>query len=331
MYEARRVEQGHTMSESESRPPRSSLASWLVARSRPAEPRSTPWWMVRAEPVPAAEDTRVFPLRRMRPRDVWSVADAEPERPGRRYPIRGPGETGTAEVRPEFHGVREMTAATGRCTWGIGMMFPPHTLHARDSTSVVVGDGCELTQVDHVHLRRAEVGPDDALRSAVVRRIAARAKPGADNSAVVGDLRAALARRIDKPVAAGCEASIHRAETVQLGNDAMTQLDTRYVVERTLIPAGALLAGHEDLAARYVGLVAGTGDDPDELADFLADLVGRAGNAETDNLLGYADGLPKQRTTVLGLFGYLTVDGATAITVNRDGGRGAQPADRPGR
>ncbi|RSM72532.1 hypothetical protein DMB66_05145 [Actinoplanes sp. ATCC 53533] len=211
-------------------------------------------------------------------------------------------------------------------------MFPPHTVHARESTSVVTGDHCELTRVDHVHIRQAVVAQDDALRSAEVSEIVARAGPGRDNAGVVHELRRTLNDLVERPAPAGrttmsrqlradCLPSIHRAETVQLGDDAMTRLDSRYVVERTIVPAGALLAGSEVLASRYVAIVADASDDPGALAEFLGDLVGAAANATDDNVLGYADGLPDQRATVLGLFGMVTVNPATSVMI----GVGDQP------
>ncbi|MEU4222603.1 hypothetical protein, partial [Actinoplanes sp. NPDC026623] len=71
----------------------------------------------------------------------------------------------------------------------------------------------------------------------------------------------------------------------------------------------------EDLARRYVALSAAARDDPGAIAAFLGDLVGAAGNATDDNLLGYADGLPEQHATVLGLFGMVTVDRATSVMI----------------
>jgi len=281
-----------------------------------------------ATDVAAAEDPRIFLLHR-------PLSAAAPEtdvetRPRRSYPVRWPGASRETRIRPEYHGVGVLQAAThahGRLhTRGLGLMFPPHTVHARDSTSVVVGNNCELTQVDHVHIRQAVVAQDDALRSGKVKEIVARARPGRDNTDVVRDLRKTLNDRVERPAEAGpttmssklradCVPSIHRAETVQLGDDALTRLDSRYVVERTIVPAGALLADSEELASRYVAIVADASDDPGALADFLGDLVGAAANATDDNVLGYADGLPEQRATVLGLFGMVTVNQATSVMI----------------
>jgi hypothetical protein len=281
--------------------------------------------------VPAAEDPRIFVLQRMCREEAVRQAALEVEtRPRRTYPRRFPGSSQTTEIRPEYHGVAVLKAAThahGRFrTHGLGLMFPPHTVHARNSSSVVIGNNCELTQVDHVHIRQAVVAQDDALRSARVKEIVARAEPGRDNSAVVRDLRAALRDMVERPPEAGptrvdqrlraeCVTSVHTADTVQLGDDCLTTLDSRYVVERTTIPAGALLADREDLAARYVALVAGPQDDPAALASFLGALVGAADNATDDNVLGYADGLPQQEATFLGLFGLVSVDHATSVMV----------------
>ncbi|MET8150442.1 hypothetical protein ACIBSW_09645 [Actinoplanes sp. NPDC049668] len=314
--------------------PRSGLARYLLSRAeakRPAAPERTRARRAGGPAASAAEDPRIFLLERMLPPEVWAEAGAKGEtRPRRTYPIRWPGSSRPARVRPEFHGVGVLQAAThahGRIdSRGLGLMFPPHTVHARDSTSVVVGDNCELTQVDHVHVRQAVVAQDDALRSTRVRDIVARAEPGQDNARVVRDLRAALNDLVERPEEAGpttmsrriradCVASIHRAATVQLGDDALTRLDSRYVVERTVVPAGALLADSEDLARRYVDLSAGARDDPGVMAAFLGDLVGAAGNATDENVLGYADGLPEQRASVLGLFGLVTVDQATSVMI----------------
>jgi hypothetical protein len=264
-------------------------------------------------------------VRRFSPATVdGSGIDVE-TRPSRAYPVRWPDASRETRVRPEYHGVGVLRAAgptRGRMrTRGLGLMFPPHTVHARDSASVLAGDICELAQVDHVHIRQAVVAPDDALRSGPVREILARVRPGRDATDAVHELRGALAG----PAAAGapasrqpradCRPSLHRARTIQLGDDTMTRLDPRYVVERTIVPAGALLAADEELARRYLAVVTGAPDDPGALAGFLGDLVGAAANAVADNVLGYADGLPDQRATVLGLFGMVTVDPATSVMI----------------
>ncbi|MEU7909298.1 hypothetical protein [Actinoplanes sp. NPDC049118] len=321
--------------------PASGLARFLLSRTAdrrqpgPAAPRARkPTLLDLAAPrpgVPAAEDPRIFLLDRVLAPEVWGSAGMKGEtRPRRTYPIAWPGTSRPTQVRPEYHGVGVLQAAThahGRIrSRGLGLLFPPHTVHARDSTSVVVGDNCELTQVDHVHVRQAVVAQDDALRSARVRDIVARAEPGRDNARVVRDLRAALDDLVERPAETGptrmsrriradCVPSIHRAATVQLGDDALTRLDSRYVVERTVVPAGALLADSEELARRYVDLSAGARDDPGAMAGFLGDLVGAADNAADENVLGYADGLPEQRATVLGLFGLVTVDRATSVMI----------------
>jgi hypothetical protein len=251
-------------------------------------------------------------------------------RPQRWYVRCFPGFSQTTRVRPEYHGVAVLQAAThahGHLrTRGLGVMFPPNTVHANNSTSVVVGNNCELTQVDHVHIRQAVVAHDDALRSEQVSTILARARPGRDNQDVVRDFCAALQKLVAPPAEAGptrvdrklrpdCVTSIHTAQTVQLGDDALTALDSKFVLERTTIPAGALLAENKDLARRYVAIVAEPQDDPGALASFLGDLVGAADNVTEDNVLGYADGLPRQQATFLGLFGMVTVDHATSIMV----------------
>ncbi|BEL03683.1 hypothetical protein Q0Z83_018740 [Actinoplanes sichuanensis] len=287
----------------------SSLAAWLL---RPRDP----------EPDPESG----FPLDR-----VVETRGLEVEsRPDRVYPRRWPGAARADEVRPDYHGVGRLQVAThahGEInTRGLGLMFPAHTVHARNSTAVVVGNDCELTQVDHVHIRQAVIADDDALRSRQVARILAKAEPGKDNTRVVRALRSVLRRLVERPeekgpvqasrrLRADCTAEIYDCESVQLGDDAMTRLDSHYVVERTVIPAGALLADSEELAARYVGVVAGTDPDPGVLAEFLCDLVGAAADATDDNLLGYADGLPRQPATLLGLFGMSTVDDMTSIMI----------------
>jgi hypothetical protein len=281
--------------------------------------------------IPAAENPQIFGLLKALERDRLRDEKLEVEsRPERNYLRVWPGSSKADEIRLEYHGVANLQVATrtnGKIgTFGLGLMFPAHTVHARDSTAVVVGNNCELTQVEHVHVRQGEVGQDDALRSDRVKQIVARAEPGQDNSAVVDDLRAALNDLVERPadngpdraerrVRADCVTSIHRAESVQLGNDAMTRLDSRFVVERTTIPAGALLAESADLARRYVEIAADPADDPGALAAFLGDLVGAAQNADDDNVLGYADGLPKQQATLLGLFGLAAVNNATSIMV----------------
>ncbi|WP_433788965.1 hypothetical protein [Actinoplanes sp. CA-252034] len=280
--------------------------------------------------LPAAEDPRIFDLLRPVGQDELRQRGLEVEsRPERSYPRWWPGDRRADPVRLDYHGVGLLQVAThaheGISTRGLGLMFPAHTVHARDSTAAVVGNGCELTQVDHVHIRQAVIA-DDALRSRQVERVLAEAVPGGDNSTVVRDLRATLTRLVDPPVENGpqqaelklradCTAEIYDCESVQLGDDAMTRLDSHFVVERTVIPAGALLADSEDLARRYVDVVTGTPADPGALADFLCDLVGAAENTTDDNILGYADGLPRRPATLLGLFGMASIDAMTSIMI----------------
>jgi hypothetical protein len=283
----------------------------LPMRSRPV-PRSTPAVVIPPQPDPEderwrrlSELNRAFPLRRMVPPEALGKAGLEVEsRPDRGYPIRRPESDRETVIRPEYHGVR---ACGDLRTRGLALMFPPHTVHARDSTATA-GEACELTSVDHIHIRQAVVARDDALRSSRVRAI------------VTGPaLRRALGdRRADRAVS---RASVHRAEAVRLGDDVLTLLDSRYVVERTFIPAGALLAGSERLAGCYVDLVAGRQDDPGALAAFLGELVDAVANVKDDNVLGYADGLPQ--ATLLGLFGIAPADHATSIVI--DAGAGPRP------
>jgi hypothetical protein len=306
----------------------SSLAAWLLRNREVADevrPAAGP------EIRPAAEDPRIFELLRVIGQDELRAHGLEVEtRPERAYRRQWPGSARADEVRLDYHGVGTLQVAThahdGISTRGLGLMFPAHTVHARDSTAVVVGNNCELTQVDHVHIRQAVIADDDALRSPQVERVLAKAVPGRDNSRVVRDLRATLNRLVERPadngpsraerkLRADCTAEIYDCESVQLGDDAMTRLDSHYVVERMVIPAGALLADSEDLARRYVDVVTGADGDPGALAGFLCDLVGTAENATDDNILGYADGLPRQPATLLGLFGMATIDDMTSIMI----------------
>jgi hypothetical protein len=234
-------------------------------------------------------------------------------RPSRDYPVRWPGSTGERRIRPEYHGAGTTPADARTRTRGLALLFPPHTVHARTSPSTVTGDTCELIRTDHVHIRQAVVAPDDALRSAEVQQIVARARRGADNTRVAGDLRTALGEQ-PAPHRGQCAVSLHRAAAVRLGDDTLTCLDAGYVVERTTVPAGALLAADGQLARRYVDLVAGP-PDPGALAGFLIDLLGATANTMADNLLGYADGLPEQPGAALGLFGMVPVDRATGVLI----------------
>ncbi|GIE80609.1 hypothetical protein Aph02nite_65590 [Actinoplanes philippinensis] len=313
----------------------SSLAAWLQRN--------------RERPGGAAEDPRIFELLRAVGADEVREHRLEVEsRPDRTYPRRWPDGRRADPVRLDYHGVGLLQAATPAHhgirahgpgllqaatpahdeirTRGLGLMFPAHTVHARASTAVVVGNDCELTRADHVHIRQAVIADDDALRSPRVRRVLARAVPGRDNTRVARTLRSTLSRLAERPsdngpARATCTAEIHDCESVQLGDDAMTRLDSRYVVERTVIPAGALLAGSEDLARRYVALVTAETADPATLASFLCALVGAAENTEDDNLLGYADGLPHRPATLLGLFGLTSIDDMTSIMI----GTGDEP------
>lgn len=276
----------------------------LPMRSRGA-PRRTP--AAEEPPEPGPEDerwrrlselNRKFPLRRMLPPESLHRSGTEVEsRPDRSYPIRRPDTSRETWIRPEYHGVH---ARGDLRTRGLALMFPPHTVHARDSTAPG-GAACELTSVDHVHIRQAVVARDDALRVAgpALRR-------------ALGDRRATRAVS---------QASVHRAEAVRLGEDVLTLLDSRYVVERSIIPAGALLAGDKRLAACYTELVAGRQDDPGPLAAFLGELIDAVENIKDDNVLGYADGLPQ--ATLLGLFGITPADHATSIMI--EAGAGPHP------
>ncbi|GAA2908756.1 hypothetical protein [Actinoplanes cyaneus] len=267
----------------------------------------------RAEPP--ADDLRVFGLLSLlRHGDLESRGLDVEARPLRNYQLRF---SSAGRIRPEYHTVTLDAGASAR-TYGLGVMFPPYTVHARDSTSPAGTGNCDLTQVDHVHVRRAEIPLDDPLRLAPAREIVAHAAPGRDNSAVVRELRAALAdqlaaRRLPRPVRAACLASVHEAAAVVLGDDAMTRLAERFVLEVTTVPAGALLAADEDLARAYVDLIADPHDQPESLAAFLHDLVEAAASTTPENLLGYADGLTQQQPTLLGLFSLVSATPATSI------------------
>ncbi|WP_436528175.1 hypothetical protein [Actinoplanes sp. HUAS TT8] len=235
-------------------------------------------------------------------------------RPLRNYQLRF---SSAGRIRPEYHTVALSIGPEVR-TYGLGVMFPPYTVHARNSTSPTGTDNCDLTQVDHVHVRRAEVPLDDPLRSGPIREILGHARPDHDNAPVVRELRAALAdhlaaRRLPRPVRAACVATVHDVHAVVLGDDAMTRLAPRFVLEETVVPAGALLAADEDLARAYVDLIADPHDHPEALAAFLHDLVEAAASTTPENLLGYADGLAQQQPTLLGLFSLVAAVSATSI------------------
>jgi hypothetical protein len=248
-----------------------------------------------------SELNRKFPLRRMLPPEALEKAGLEVEsRPDRSYPIRRPDTSRETCIRPEYHPVR---ACGDLRTRGLALMVPPYTVHARDSTAAA-GEPCELAAVDHVHIRQAVVARDDMLRSSRVRSIE-----------TASALRRALGdRRANR---ATCQATLHQAQAVRLGDDVLTLLDPRYVVERTVIPAGALLAGSDRLAGCYLDLIAGRQDDPGALAAFLSELIDAVPNAKDDNILGYADGLPP--ATLLGLFGITPADHTTSIMLETSG------------
>jgi hypothetical protein len=291
------------------------LADFLSSRA--AGPAPAP---VRVPPPrqrhAAARTPRTFLFHRLFSEAELAGLEVE-TRPSRGYPVRWPGSTGERRIRPEYHAAGITPASARMRTRGLALMFPPHTVHARRSPSPRAGGTCELIGTDHVHIRQAVVPPDDALRSGAVHEVLARAAPGEDNTPVVHDLRKTLGEDATPP-GATCAASLHRATTVRLGDDTLTRLDCRYVVERTAVPAGALLAADWQLARRYVDLVAGPAE-PGALADFLTDLLGAAANTRSDNVLGYADGLPERPGTLLGLFGMVPVDPATGVLV--DAGR----------
>lgn len=268
-----------------------------------------------AEP---ADDLRIFGLLSLLQQGELERRGLDVEaRPLRNYQLRF---SSAGRVRPEYHTVSPAPGDDLR-TYGLGVMFPPYTVHARDSTSAAGTDNCDLTQVDHVHIRRAEVPLDDPLRSGPIREILAQARPDRDNAVVVRELRAALAdqldaRRLPRPVRAACVASVHEAASVVLGDDAMTSLAPRFVLELTTVPAGALLAADEDLARAYVDLIADPHDHPEALAGFLHDLVEAAASTTPANLLGYADGLTQQQPTLLGLFSLVAVTPSTSIQLS---------------
>ncbi len=269
------------------------------------------------EPEPRSGPLLFGLSRMLRQEDLERQGLDVEARPLRGYPLRF---SSARSVRPEYHTVVLPAGHDGdrAGTYGLGLMFPPNTVHALNSTSTVSADVCDLTPVDHVHIRIAEVPEDDPLGSARVTRILAAARPGQDNSAIVRDLRAALGESTGNGrsrVRAGCVTEIHRAGTVVLGDDALTSLDPRFVLERTIIPAGVLLARDDILARRYVDLVAGGSDDPETLVVFLSDLVGVAASTTIENLLGYADGLLQQRASLLGLFGLVAAGNASSILV----------------
>ncbi len=265
--------------------------------------------------VPPADDLRIFGLLSLLRHGELERRGLDVEaRPLRNYQLRF---SSAGRIRPEYHTVASETGAEVR-TYGLGVMFPPYTVHARNSTSPTGTDNCDLTQVDHVHVRRAEVPQDDPLRSGPIREILAHARPDRDNSPVVRELRAALAdqlaaRRLPRPVRAACAASVHEANSVVLGDDAMTRLAPKFVLELTTVPAGALLAADEDLARAYVDLIADPHDHPETLASFLHDLVEAAASTTPENLLGYADGLTQQQPILLGLFSLVSATTATSI------------------
>lgn len=210
---------------------------------------------------------------------------------------------------------------------GLAQFFPAHTVHARQSTAVVAGDDCELTSVDHYHIRRVEVSLEPLIEPGSPGHAALQnliKNPTDSGIAKFQDAMREIAgppeqqrpTQASVPVRRDHVTVITSSELLQLGPESRSDLATHYLVEESELPIIDLLADNRELI-RSLAAAATTDKTRSGPATrkFLRDALRCAGRADDLALLEHGDGLNTPDTLLLGLFGTDIVDRASVVMI----------------
>ncbi|GIG88698.1 hypothetical protein [Plantactinospora endophytica] len=270
-------------------------------------------------------------IDRPRPRsDMWWHRSGPAERPGEAgrdpalsYRVETPD--GRAyQVSPKVRAVRMEIYAPlhGRIhTTALTRFFPAHTIHTDRATTVVRGDDCRLKQVDHYHVNRVTLSLDGVAGTPAFAELLADPTDAARIRAFQGSLRAVAATpeppgQTELSVAARSNPIVgtNDAAVVVQADGSRTTVNSRYVVDESVLPVAELLIGDgrlvRFLAEAVLEPVAG-----DQTAEFLRAALRAGGRFGELALLEHAIDLPQRQTKVFSLFGAYDVGDAATVMI----------------
>lgn len=206
----------------------------------------------------------------------------------------------------------------------LARFFPAHTVHARQSTAVVVADHCELKSKDHYHVHRVTLSLEPLLkqgRAALQELLRDPSESGITRFQQamkrIADAPEHRDTRASVPVQADAHTLVTSSKHVQLGDRSRMSMTTHYLVDESELPI-------VDLLARDPGLIrslrAAAHEPQPGLATqkFLRHAAHSAGRVSDLALLEHCTGLRDPNTSIYWLFGVDSVSRASAVTVGVD-------------
>jgi hypothetical protein len=225
----------------------------------------------------------------------------------------------TLQVASPSHGEVHVT--------GLARLFPAHTVHAKDCTTVVDGNDCTLTAKDHYHVRSvsvsfgklAETGsPENAALQRLIEN------PTDKGSA---QFQKAMSQCIDAPEHGDTQTSLpvrsthvtlaSGAKVVHQGDGSHINVTTHYVVEQSELSIAELCATDRAVVHALVNVI--RAPEPGAARDkFARAALASAGHVDELALLDHSTQLHGASTSIRGLFGVDAVKHAPAVLVGTD-------------
>lgn len=230
-------------------------------------------------------------------------------------------------VRPKPVSVLDVMAPShGQvCVSGLARFFPAHTVHTDRATAVVDGDDCHLRQVDHYHVNRVEISLDQVTATRAAQEALRNLLAGPDDARRIRSFQRALSEVVGAPERRGpTEASVpvrsNRLVTtadsavVVRADGSRTTVNNRYVVDCTTLPAAEFLIRDASMVRQFAYAVL---ESPpgERTATFLQGVLRAGRRVDELALLEHASDLPRQRTSLFGLFGAARVGDAATVMV----------------
>lgn len=230
-------------------------------------------------------------------------------------------------VSPEPVAVLDVMAPThGQvCLSGLERFFPAHTIHTNRATAVVDGDDCHLRQVDHYHVDRVELSLDQVAQTSAAQNALREMLAAPDDPDRIAAFQSAL-RAVDEtperrgptevsvPVRSSRLVTVAGSDTVVRAHRSRTTVNNRYVVNRTTLPAAEFLVRDVSLVQQFAyALLEPTPGK--RTATFLRAVLRAGGRVDELALLNHASDLPRERTSLFGLFGAARIDDAATVMV----------------
>jgi hypothetical protein len=204
---------------------------------------------------------------------------------------------------------------------GVARLCPPGTVEVRDSITVVGGDHTEVHLKEHVRIRRVEISLDDLMR--VAAQAIADFREDGSVEKFQGRLRALLVRpqfgqrQVERTIQPRYEVEVRQCRYVHLGDGGSTDVDSRVVLERAVLPLGEMLINNRELCERFRNAL--LEEDPGRsTATFLRCALRVAGRTGDEELIESARTSDEKDARLHQLFGVAQVSAAALVIVGAD-------------